>query len=125
MSAVVSEIDLAGSGLQIVVAEQGATTMITLEGECDIAQKDAFRDAVRRAFAFKPEHIVLDLSQLAFIDSTGIQVVIELSRSARQANVHLVICPGSQQVQRVFELCGLIKRLPFLPAGADQRPTTV
>ena len=61
---------------------------------------------------------MLDLSQLSFIDSSGVHVLINAhNRCAAQAT-HLVIIPGPRAVQRVFEICNLIERLPF----ADHNP---
>jgi hypothetical protein len=55
---------------------------------------------------------------LAFIDSSGIHVMIELSERAARQECRLLICPGPRAVQRVFELCGLTTRLPFVGDGA-------
>jgi anti-anti-sigma factor len=92
---------------------QGTTSTITLAGECDLALHERFGAVVREALAARPECVVLDLSKLCFIDSTGIQVVVELSTGAARDGVRLVVCPGAPQVQRVFELCGLTSRLRF------------
>jgi anti-anti-sigma factor len=108
--------------LTVEVTREGTTSTIALAGECDLSQQERFRTAIREALAARPECVLLDLSHLSFIDSTGIIVVIELGRSAQRDGVHLVICPGARQVQRVFDLCGLTSQLPFLPvAGPDGR----
>jgi anti-sigma B factor antagonist len=99
------------------VIPQGTTSTIQLRGECDLAEEEKLRAAVREVFASRPEHFVLDLSGLNFIDSTGIRVVIEAYGRARDEGVRLKICPGSGQVARVFELCGLTSHLPFLLDG--------
>ena len=101
-------------GLSLEIAHFGTTCTLKLTGECDLAQRDALRAGLREVFAAGPEQIVLDLSGLRFIDSTGIHAVIELYKRADRDGVRLVICPGSRQVQRIFDLCGLTAQLPFL-----------
>jgi anti-anti-sigma factor len=114
-----SQSELLG-GLQIVVSEQGATTVIALEGEWDLAQQPATRDAVRKALERPPERLVLDLSRLSFIDSSGVHGVIDLSMRAARQGIGLAIIPGPRAVQRVFELCGLTERLPFIDTASSE-----
>jgi anti-anti-sigma factor len=64
-----------------------------------------------------PECVVLDLSQLTFIDSSAIHVILELQKRCAQQNVRLVIAPGPRAVQRPFEVLGLTRALPFLTAA--------
>ena len=59
---------------------------------------------------------MLDLSQLTFIDSSGIHVILELQKRCAQQNVRFVIAPGSSAGQRAFEVLGLARALPFLSA---------
>ena len=68
---------------------------------------------------------MLDLSRLAFIDSSGVHATVELARRSIAQNVRLVIIPGPPGVHRVFELTGLAGQLPFLeeqPPSRAARP---
>jgi len=103
---------------------QGTTSTITLVGECDLAHQERFRAVVHETLAARPECVVLDLTDLRFIDSSGIQVVIELSEEAARDGIRLLVCPGARQVQRVFELCGLTSRLLFAAPPALRSPAT-
>ncbi len=103
------------SALGIALTEQGTTSTIALAGECDLAAQQALRDAVRDGLRRRPECLVLDLGRLSFIDSTGIQVVVEAARRASRQDTRLVIIPGPRAVHRVFEICQLTEMLPFTP----------
>jgi anti-anti-sigma factor len=105
-------------GLAIDVSERGSTTTIALTGEWDLAQQPATRDAIRRILERAPESVVLDLSRLSFIDSTGLHVVHDLHQLARHHNIRLVIVPGPRGVQRPFEICQLLDVLPFVGGTA-------
>ncbi|MGH2897066.1 MAG: STAS domain-containing protein, partial [Solirubrobacteraceae bacterium] len=55
--------------------------------------------------------IVVDLSGLKFIDSTGIRLLV--MASARCADGRFSLLRGPKQVHRVFEITDLADRLPF------------
>ena len=105
--------------LRIAVSRQGTTTMIGLEGEWDLAHQQATREAINKALDDHPETVVLDLSRLSFIDSSGLHITIELHKRSTRENIRLVIIPGPRAVQRLFEICRLTETLPF--AHADER----
>jgi anti-anti-sigma factor len=90
----------------------GVTETVALEGELDF--DTAFdvelrlEEAMRRASA-----VVIDLSALTFMDSTGIGVIVEANQRAQREGVALEIVPGPRAVQQVFEVSGLLDALPF------------
>jgi anti-anti-sigma factor len=105
---------LSDSGaLKIVVREQGATTIIELEGEWDLGSLPVVRQTMSRVLDRDPESVVLDLSRLEFIDSSGLHATVELSNRAAAQNTQLVIIRGPRAVQRVFEITGLAAMLPL------------
>jgi anti-sigma B factor antagonist len=110
--------NIAPSQLEIAVAQHGTTTTIVFVGEWDLAEQHATRQAIRSAMACPPECMVLDLSQLTFIDTSAIHVILELQSRAARQNTRLVITPGGRAVQRPFEVLGLAAALPFLNATA-------
>jgi anti-sigma B factor antagonist len=108
-------------GVRMLVSRMPAATTIRLEGDWDVLERDATRHTIRRELACEPECLVLDLSRLSFMDSSGVHLVIETVRSSERAGVQLSIVPGPRSVQRIFEMCGLAEYLPFTRA-ADARP---
>jgi anti-anti-sigma factor len=103
--------------LGTTMGAHGTTTTIALAGEWDLAEQTATRQATQNALRRSPECLVLDLSQLTFIDSSGIQVVLELQKCSTEQGFRFVIVPGPPAVQRPFEILGLTGLLPFLPAA--------
>ena len=59
-------------------------------------------------------HVVLDLSDLGFIDASGLRCIMELDAEARQDGFSIALVPGPRAVQRVFELSDTAARLPFI-----------
>ncbi|MDQ6778614.1 MAG: STAS domain-containing protein [Actinomycetota bacterium] len=105
--------DLLPAALQIAVRVQGTTSTLEFAGEWDLGERDAARAEVERALERVPECVVLDLSRLSFIDSSGIHVVVTAVKRCAELGVHIVIIPGPPQVHRVFEICQLTTMLPF------------
>ena len=60
--------------------------------------------------------IVLDLSALGFMDSTGLRCILEQDMQARQDGFSMVLVPGPSVVQRVFDVTRTTDRLPFIDA---------
>jgi anti-anti-sigma factor len=60
--------------------------------------------------------IVLDLRELAFIACSGLLVIVMAHR--RQAS-RLVVVKGPRHVQRVFEICNLVRVLPLIEKFPD------
>lgn len=86
-----------------------AGLVVTPVGELDIATAPELRAALAR----RDDGLVLDLSELEFMDTSGVQLVVEVSRAAREAPFALSIVRGRPDVQRVFEIAGLEGVLPF------------
>lgn len=112
------------SSLDSVVVEDGLleirrgpaaeTCVIRVSGELDLASVESLERELRHAETLDPKTIVLDLRGLDFIDSTGILLLVQASRRA-EANGHaLGLTQASDAVQRVLELSGLDRVLPFV-----------
>jgi anti-sigma B factor antagonist len=101
--------------LRIVIREHGTTSTIELKGEWDLANRQASLAAVNEGLARRPECVLLDLSRVSFIDSSGIHAMIETSKRCAELETRLVVVPGPRPVQRLFDLSGLTERLTFIP----------
>jgi anti-sigma B factor antagonist len=108
--------DLLEGELRIAVSQTGDATTIELEGEWDLATQLATRQAIGRALSGQPESLVLDLSRISFVDSSGVHAVVGLARRSQRLGIRLLIVPGPKAVQRIFELCQLTRHLPFTEA---------
>ncbi len=97
--------------LRVRSLRHGDTHVVELAGELDIAGLPAVERELERAEDGEARTVVLDLRGLGFIDSSGLRVVVLAHRRQRG---RLVVVKGPPRVQRVFEVCGLAKRLPFV-----------
>jgi len=91
----------------------GDMHLIALHGELDLATHRDFEQELLRVEATDALSIVVDLSGLTFMDSTGIRVMIGADARSRADSDRLSLLRGSFAVQRVFELTGVVDLLPF------------
>ena len=63
--------------------------------------------------------MVIDLSDVTFIDSTGLRSILRYWNDVRGRGFELAIVPGSAQVQRVLTATGVDKVLPTVEASAS------
>ena len=85
-------------------------------GEFDSSALTVFEQAISPLFdGGRP--ILVDLSRLTFIDSSGLWAITVTQRLCRQRGIGLLIKPGPERVQSVFEVTGLYDLLPFTSAA--------
>jgi stage II sporulation protein AA (anti-sigma F factor antagonist) len=87
--------------------------VIALIGELDLDGAERVTRELLRAEASDARRIVLDLSNLRFIDSTGIRLILAADARSRRDGDRLALIRGPRAVHRVFELSGIAERLPF------------
>jgi anti-anti-sigma factor len=89
---------------------------LKLSGEFDISGRELADEVLAKAHT--AQKIVLDLSELEFIDSMGIHFVVTAHQAAEQAGREFRIIRGGPEVDRIFRLVGLSDVLPFEDAAS-------
>ena len=56
--------------------------------------------------------IIIDLSELEFMDSTGIGVLIGRYKKMKTRNIPIYICNPSSQAEKIFRMTGLYELMP-------------
>jgi anti-sigma B factor antagonist len=100
--------------LDVTVTRGDDAHTIALTGELDIGTVDRVEQALAEAESGDAASIVLDLSGLTFMDSTGVRLALAAAARARQDSDRLRFVRGGPAVQRVFELSGVADTLPFI-----------
>lgn len=81
-------------------------------GELDVARVGDFRAELADAAGRGAERLVVDLSSVSFIDSTGLSALVELRNRLRRERRELaVVVPRGTAASVVLSLCGLQTRL--------------
>ncbi|HEX6922198.1 MAG TPA: anti-sigma F factor antagonist [Bacillales bacterium] len=89
---------------------KGNVLCIRLEGELDHHTSGQLRDQVERALDQNEiKHIVMNLEQLKFMDSSGLGVILGRYKRIKNAGGEMVVCAISPSVKRLFEMSGMFK----------------
>jgi anti-sigma B factor antagonist len=94
------------------VTEDG-TVSLSLDGELDLAGAHQLEESLAAAEKEQPARLIVDLGRLAFIDSTGLRLLLQADARARERGCELLLRPGEPAVQRVFEVTGAFALLRF------------
>lgn len=96
-----------------VRSERPGVKRVLLSGELDIATAPQLNDVLAAA-ARGSAAVILDLTELKFMDSTGLHAILSAHMRLEEANCQLALIPGCHQVQRIFEITGAAEHLEFV-----------
>ena len=111
-------------GLFITQEEWSGGLRVSVSGELDLGSAWAADEALRRAERGS-RLLVIDLRDLTFMDATGLAVVIDAGRRAREAGRRFVVWVPSSGVHRLFELSHAERTLEIVvdPETPPLRPS--
>jgi anti-anti-sigma factor len=109
--------DIADGTLVVRTAKEGDTHVISLCGELDLANAGTAETALEASLSDSASQIVIDMSELEFIDSTGIALLVAaLGNNDSEIRVRFIPSTAAAVI-RVLELTGLSERLPLADAS--------
>jgi anti-anti-sigma factor len=101
------------------VARRGDICIGQLEGEIDISNAEAVEDALEGAMGNTDSGLILDLSNVTYVDSAGIRVLFRLATRLRTRRQRLRLAiPETAVVKVVLSVSGLDRVVP-LSASVD------
>jgi anti-sigma B factor antagonist len=100
---------------EVLTSTSGDTATLTLRGELDMATVDAVEQAIA-AVGDEPRRFVIDLRELRFLDSMGLELFLALDTRLREAGRELVLVRGPRAVHRLFEVMQLESVLQIVDA---------
>jgi anti-sigma B factor antagonist len=88
------------------IARDDGTVVVRLAGELDLYNAQAVREALLACCAEAPERLIIDLSDVKFIDSTALGVLIEARTRMENRRGFMLAAPGLE-TRRALEISGL------------------
>lgn len=90
----------------------GDTVTVVPRGDLDVATAGAFADVAVAALGALPlRSVVVDLSGVDFVDSTGLGSLVRLRTEARRRGARMTVVGAPERVQRVLRITGLDREL--------------
>jgi len=88
-------------------------TVLSGEGEVDLYSAPALRDAALAATESGVDHVVLDLTAVPFMDSSGLGVIVACLKRLREIGGELaLVSPPSSPPTKLLSLTGLDHAIP-------------
>lgn len=104
--------------LEVTTVDRDGFVHVGLVGELDLSTVGKVQEELRRVEETAPPTLVIDLSRLTFLDSTGLRCIVTADERARDAGRRMVIVRGPDPVQRVFAITRLEERLEMVDDAA-------
>lgn len=105
----------ASQTLQAVRTRLNGAIILSIRGEVDLANAASLRTELTSAFGTGTRLIVVDLTDLRYIDSSGINVLLDTHRAFAKDGSAIVLVVGSSMIQRTLKIVGLEELIPMYP----------
>lgn len=99
------------------VRRQAEAVIIDLKGEVNAFAESALSAAYREADGYDPTVIVLNFTEVSYINSTGIALIVSILAQARKARRKLVVYGLSDHYVTIFQITRLSD---FMAIYADE-----
>lgn len=93
--------------LSISKTQQDGATRVSVVGEVDVSNASELREQVDAVLAEGPAAVTVDLAEVAYIDSTGIGVLVGAAHHAADHNKGFAVVNAQPGVMRVVQLLGV------------------
>ena len=85
----------------------GTSTLVAVGGQLTINNRGEFKERVLARVADRDTDFVIDFSEADYIDSSGLGVLVSLSKHIRDAGGRLTLAGLNEDLQRLFALTRL------------------
>jgi len=105
--------------LNVDYSRVGDYLVIELEGEVDVYTAGKLRDAIKEKVEEGEYRIAVNLSKVAFLDSTGLGVLVGGLKRVNPYEGELTIICDNEKILRIFRITGLEKIFTIYPDARD------
>lgn len=92
--------------MKMQTSETGGTMVVSLSGDVDLSHSPALRKALMELM-FDRRAVVVDLSAVTYVDSSGVAGLVEAYQMARKNGTSFILAAISDPVRRVLQLARL------------------
>lgn len=81
--------------------------LIAISGDIDYSCSPALRGSIRAELDKKPQRMIIDLSKVPYMDSSGVAVLVEALQGQTKGKRQLAVCCLQDKVRGIFEIARL------------------
>lgn len=93
--------------IELNVECDDGTLIVRPLGEIDLGRSPSLRQQLSEAMTGDFERIVIDLSEVPYMDSSGVATLVEAMQISRRAGSKLILCGLQEKVRSIFEIARL------------------
>lgn len=93
--------------LAIDIRRDASTVEVQLRGEIDLRNSPRLRSALVEVAGLRPKRVILDLSNVSYVDSSGMGTIVEFRRKLDPAGGALILAGLQPRVRSVLEITRL------------------
>ncbi len=97
--------------LDITTTQEAEHMLIQVAGEVDVSNAAELRTALESALADGSAKVEIDFTDVSYIDSTGIGVLVGAAHRAHETGATFTVAHPQKNVARVFDLLGVSEDL--------------
>lgn len=86
---------------------EGGTIVLMPTGDVDLAASPILRQEIKKLQTGRPLRLIIDLSGVPYMDSSGVATLVEAMQIARRNNTKLLLCRLQDKVKSIFEIARL------------------
>ena len=100
-------------------ALDGSTHLLAVHGELDLATVGELRRRIAAAFGTGAQQLVIDLSRVTHMDSTGLAELISAHQRAMELRGRLILVVTSASIRRTLEIRGVVNLFTIAESRDD------
>lgn len=93
--------------LQVLIDIKGSMVVVGPVGDVDLNCARDFQSHLKKVLESKPQRVIVDLSKVPYMDSSGVATLVEAMQIARKTASKLVLCGMQDKVRSIFEIARL------------------
>jgi anti-sigma B factor antagonist len=101
--------------LSLATRTQGDRTVVAVTGEIDVYTAPKLREQIVSLVDEGQYHLVVDMSGVEFLDSTGLGVLVGGLKRVRAHDGSLALVCNEERILKIFRITGLTKVFPIFP----------
>ncbi len=90
--------------MEIITSNEKNVNVITLTGQIDLFNTAPIKAAVEQLLSDGQKKLMINMTDVSYIDSSGIGALIGVVRMVQEHGAQLVLCGLQKAVMRVFEM---------------------
>jgi anti-sigma B factor antagonist len=103
----------------VTIGPAGDCAVLQVTGEVDAYTAPMLRERIREIAAKGAVHLIADLGQVDFLDSTGLGALVGGLKRLREDDGSLALVLATPRILRIFQITGLTKAFATWPSVTD------